>query len=981
MSLGMKQWIGSPWRHLSLLAVLCAGILISAVEFHLLRSLETEKVKSTFDRAAHERLDELQSDLQLSVIRVTALGAFCSSTYPVTRSSFDAFAAPLTSGSDAAIQALEWVPRVSRKERSQVEKLARAAGFADFEIRDRLRQGQMVRSAERDEYFPVLWMQPYLGNEPALGYDTASNLSGGETLQRLLPTGQPIATKRITLVQEKGDQYGVLILQPVFHQVSSSAKRQLVGFALGVLRVGSIVEKHGAQSGIDLTITDEAADAADRQLYPSGGKSIQPTSGLTSNRIIIVGGRNWMLTASPLPGAFPVVRTYSNLGFALSLLITFLVTAYIWSSLFRRMRVEHLVEDRTAALNAALTSLEKANINLEDSEARYRRLVEDSPNAVIVERFGRITLVNRNAVKMFQFDAANDSQQHGLLEFVAPERRTAAAMFLQRFYEEDSQVSAIETRLLRRDGSIIDAEVAASSYVNAGERSVQVIVRDISQRKQEEAENARLIRAIEQAAESIVITDAAANIVYVNPAFETISGYSREEAIGQNPRVLKSGRHSAEFYVELWDKLKVGESWTGHFVNRSKSGRLYTEEASISPVVNRSGEIVNYVAVKRDVTRELELQEQLLQSRKMDAIGRLAGGVAHDFNNMLMVITSYAELITDEIGADHPSRKHLQQILRAAERSSTLIRQLLAFSRNQLFAPRVLDCNTVLTETCNMVRRLIGENIELKCNFAPDLWRVKADADQIVQVILNLCVNSRDAMPDGGTLTLSSRNFQLDEGYVELSVADTGVGIPLEIQEKLFEPFFTTKERGKGTGLGLASVYGIVQQSGGKIHVESTPGQGATFRIHLPRCNEPVAAFEDPSAAPPQSERGVVLLVEDEEPLRDAISEQLSRCGYRVLSAGDGVEALTLLDSHSEVTILITDLVMPRMGGRELVRTASQKAPHLRILVLSGYADQAISPEDCNGCLTAFLQKPFSLRTLMTQLSELSSRPQPVHNF
>jgi two-component system cell cycle sensor histidine kinase/response regulator CckA len=236
-------------------------------------------------------------------------------------------------------------------------------------------------------------------------------------------------------------------------------------------------------------------------------------------------------------------------------------------------------------------------------------------------------------------------------------------------------------------------------------------------------------------------------------------------------------------------------------------------------------------------------------------------------------------------------------------------------------------------------------------------------------------------MPDGGTLTLSSRNFQLDEGYVELSVADTGVGIPLEIQEKLFEPFFTTKERGKGTGLGLASVYGIVQQSGGKIHVESTPGQGATFRIHLPRCNEPVAAFEDPSAAPPQSERGVVLLVEDEEPLRDAISEQLSRCGYRVLSAGDGVEALTLLDSHSEVTILITDLVMPRMGGRELVRTASQKAPHLRILVLSGYADQAISPEDCNGCLTAFLQKPFSLRTLMTQLSELSSRPQPVHNF
>ena len=980
MSLGMKQWVGSPWRHLSLLAVLCAGILISAVEFHLLRSLETEKVKSTFDRAAHERLDELQSDLQLSVIRVTALGAFCSSTYPITRSSFDAFTAPLSAGHDSAIQALEWVPRVSRSERSQVEKSARAAGFPGFEIRDRLRQAEMVRSADRAEYFPVLWVQPYLGNEVALGFDLASNPNRREALESAEATGQPVATKRITLVQEKGDQSGVLILQPVFHRVSSSDKRQLGGFALGVLRVGSMVEKHGAESGIALTITDEGADAAYRQLYPSGRKPAPPASGLASNRMITVGGRNWMLTASPLPRAFPVVRTYSNLGFALSLLITFLVTAYLWSSLFRRMQIEHLVDERTAALNAALTSLEKANSNLEDSEARYRRLVEDSPNAVIVERFGKIMLMNRNAVKMFQFDAARDSQPYGLLEFVAPERRTAAAMFLQRFYEEDLQVSAIETRLLRRDGSIVEAEVAASSFVNAGERSVQVIVRDISQRKREEAENARLIRAIEQAAESIVITDAAANIVYVNPAFETISGYSREEAMGKNPRVLKSGRHSAEFYVELWDKLKTGESWTGHFVNRSKSGRLYTEEASISPVVNRAGEVINYVAVKRDVTRELELQEQLLQSRKMDAIGRLAGGVAHDFNNMLMVITSYAELIADEIDANHPSRSHLQQILRAAERSSTLIRQLLAFSRNQIFAPRVVDCNSILTETCNMVRRLIGENIELNCNFAPDLWRVKADADQIVQVILNLCVNSRDAMPDGGTLTLSSRNFQLDEGYVELSVTDTGVGIPLEIQEKLFEPFFTTKERGKGTGLGLASVYGIVQQSGGHIHVESAPGAGATFRIHLPRCNEPVVASEDPSGAPPQSERGVVLLVEDEKPLRDAIAEQLSRSGFGVLSAGDGVDALKLLATHSEVTILITDLVMPRMGGRELVRTASRKAPHLRILVLSGYADQAFSAEDCNGCPTDFLQKPFSLRTLMTHLAELGSRTQPVHH-
>lgn len=978
-ALSIKQWIGSPWRQLSLLAVLCVGIFISAAEFHILRSLETEKAQSAFARAARERFDVLQSDLQLSIIRVTALGAFCESTDPLPRSAFEKFAAPLLSGNDAALQALEWVPRVSQGERSQIEKYARASGFPEFEIRDRLMQGQMIRSGDRPEYFPVLWMQPYRGNEPALGFDAYSKSSSREAFLRAERTGQLVVTSRNTLVQEIGDQYGVVIIQPVFRLLKDTGERQLLGFAQGVLRVGSIVEKHGAQSGINLTLLDVDADATDQQLYPSTATRPQPSSAFTQRATITIGGRNWMLIATPAPGAFPVARTYSGLGLTLSLLITFLVVAYLWNSSFRHMQVERLVEERTAALHTALADLEKVHSSLEDSEARYRRLVEDSPNAVVVERFGKIVLVNRNAVEMFQFDAAHDSKDHALLEFVAPERKTAAAMFLQRLYEEDLQVDPTETLLLRRDGSIIEAEIAASSYVYAGERSVQVIVRDISQRKQAEAENARLIRAIEQAAESIVITDIDANIVYVNPAFEVVSGYSREEVIGQNPRLLRSDRQSDDFYIALWNKLKAGENWTGHFVNRAKSGRLYTEEASISPVVSRSGEVINYVAVKRDVTRELELQEQLLQSRKMDAIGRLAGGIAHDFNNMLMVMTSYAELLSSSLADDDPNQKHTQQILRAAERSSALIRQLLAFSRKQVFAPRVIDCSTILTETCSMVRRLIAESIELKCDFAPNLWSVKADPDQIVQVILNLCVNARDAMPNGGTLTLSSRNFQFDEGYVELCVADTGIGIPLELQEKLFEPFFTTKERGKGTGLGLATVYGIVQQSGGHIRLESAPGEGATFRIYLPRCREEVAAAEEPGAAQLQADRGLVLLVEDEAPLRGAIAEQLRRKGFEVLCAADGVDALELLASHNDVSILITDLVMPRMGGRELVRIASRKVPHLRIMVLSGYADQTFSHEDCNGCLAEFLQKPFSLRTLMVHLADLASRPRPIH--
>jgi nitrogen-specific signal transduction histidine kinase/ActR/RegA family two-component response regulator len=405
-----------------------------------------------------------------------------------------------------------------------------------------------------------------------------------------------------------------------------------------------------------------------------------------------------------------------------------------------------------------------------------------------------------------------------------------------------------------------------------------------------------------------------------------------------------------------------------------KSGRLYTEEATISPVVNRSGEIINYVAVKRDVTRELELQEQLLQSRKMDAVGRLAGGVAHDFNNMLMVILSYAELLASDLAEDDPRRRHTDQIVLAAERSAALTRQLLAFSRKQVFAPRVLDCNTILTETSSMVRRLIGENIELTCDLATGLWPVKADADQIVQMILNLCVNSRDAMPGGGSLTLSSRNFRLNAGYVEISVSDTGTGIPPEVREKLFEPFFTTKEIGKGTGLGLSTVYGIVEQSGGHIRVESVPGQGATFRIYLPRCSGPECGSDQHAAPAPNPGTSLVLVVEDEETLREAIRKQLQGQGFQVLSAADGAEAMELLKQHVDVAMLITDLVMPRMGGRELVRLASRAMPQLRILVLSGYADQSLSSEDCNGCPMEFLQKPFSLRTLISRIGALNRR-------
>jgi two-component system cell cycle sensor histidine kinase/response regulator CckA len=288
-----------------------------------------------------------------------------------------------------------------------------------------------------------------------------------------------------------------------------------------------------------------------------------------------------------------------------------------------------------------------------------------------------------------------------------------------------------------------------------------------------------------------------------------------------------------------------------------------------------------------------------------------------------------------------------------------------------VIAPQVLDCNAVVTETSSMVRRLISENIELRCKLAPDLWSIKADSGQIVQVILNLCVNSRDAIASGGSITISTRNLAQEQGFVEISVSDSGTGIPLEVQERLFEPFFTTKEHGKGTGLGLATVYGIVQQAGGHIRFESTPGEGTTFHVCLPRCLETASDGETPAAHAVTAERFRVMVVEDEDALRDAISDQLRNSGYEVISAANGEAALELLPQYPDLAVLVCDLVMPRMGGLELARLAEEMIPELHIVFMSGHADQTPSRTKGEPSHFVFLQKPFPMSMLLSHIAEL----------
>ena len=499
------------------------------------------------------------------------------------------------------------------------------------------------------------------------------------------------------------------------------------------------------------------------------------------------------------------------------------------------------------------------------------------------------------------------------------------------------------------------------------------IARDITDRKASEASLRLLSAAVEQSAAGIIVTDTTGTIIYVNRRFCESTGYAREEVVGRNPNVLKSGHHDEAFYREMWSTISAGREWRGEIHNRRKDGSLLRELAAISPIHDADGRITHFLAVKDDVTELRALEQRLLQSQKLEAIGQLAGGIAHDFNNMLTAISGFGDLLRPELEPGSRASEYLDQITRAAARSSRLTSQLLAFSRRQILKPHRLDLNEVARDMAPMLGPLIGERVRLTLTLDEDpAPRVLADRIQIEQVLLNLVLNARDAMPDGGTLEIATRCLAgrgaLDD-RVELVVSDSGGGIPAEALDHIFEPFYTTKPPGQGTGLGLATVYGIVRQSGGEIEVQSEPDQGTRFRIRFPAAPADAEAMTTPvpEAGPlePAADQGAtILVVEDEPPVRQLVSKVLERGGYRVLQAATGEDALALPEVES-IDLLLTDVVMPGMSGRELASALRTMRPELPVLYMSGYTQDEVLRHGIEAGEVSLLEKPFSPADLL----------------
>ncbi len=562
----------------------------------------------------------------------------------------------------------------------------------------------------------------------------------------------------------------------------------------------------------------------------------------------------------------------------------------------------------------------------------------------------------------------------GLLEQSLAE---AASLLAEREQQLRGAADVLEARVGERTAELANTNQALEAEVDERTRAEEQLAET----------NQRLRALIDASPLAIIRLDLDGNVMSWNRAAEQIFGWTEEEVVNRPLPTVPGGEE--ERFRDLLTSAARGETLNGFEAQRRrKDGRLIDIRLWTAPLVNAAGEIRGKIVIAADFTQQRRLEEQFIQAQKMEAIGRLAGGVAHDFNNVITVVSGYGHMLSEGVKDDPVLRDAADEVLKAADRAAALSGQLLAFSRRQFIQPNVVDLNALVSNLQRMLGRVIGEDVEMKVILRPGAANVRADAGQIEQVIMNLAVNARDAMPNGGRLTVEITNVELDENYtrthagvrpgpyVMLAVSDTGVGMDAETRAHLFEPFFTTKERGKGTGLGLSTVYGIVKQHGGDIWVYSEPGKGSTFKIYLPQAGKAAAAAATAPEAPrPKPGTETVLVVEDEEGVRRLVREILESHGYTVLEADSGAKALEIGEQRQgPIDLLVTDVVMPQMSGRDLAEALMMLRPDMKVLFLSGYADRAVVEHGVIELGAGFLQKPFTPQTLAQKVREALDR-------
>jgi two-component system cell cycle sensor histidine kinase/response regulator CckA len=628
----------------------------------------------------------------------------------------------------------------------------------------------------------------------------------------------------------------------------------------------------------------------------------------------------------------------------------------------------------------------------ENATARLAAIVEGSEDAILAYRIdGILTDWNQAATRLYGY-SAEEVIGHNLSIVMPPSRKNESTEILNTIAAGE-RIRQRETVRQRKDGSLLDVSFSASPITGQDGTVIggSGIVRDISSRKRMEEklqQSEERFQLVAQATkDAIWDLDIRSGGVWRSETFWKNFGYPPRDT-EPDMAVWKDLLHP-EDRNRVWNGFQTALSRRSdsyeveyRFRRADESYAVVLDRAYI--VYNETKQPIRAIGAITDLSDRRELEEQFRQAQKMEAVGRLAGGVAHDFNNLLMIIGSYAEMMREQLSPEDRLQKSVAQVKKATDRAAALTQQLLAFSRKQVLLPRIIDLNAVVEDSFKMIKRLIGEDIELNVSLGKSLWAVKADPGQIVQVLMNLCVNARDAMRNGGELTIGTNNVFVDietarkrptfvpGNYAVLIVRDTGTGMTKEVQARLFEPFFTTKESGRGTGLGLSTVYGIVKQSGGYVWFDSELGRGSSFSIYFPAVDAPLTTTITQEIKEAAGHGEIILLVEDEEALRGAISTYLGLHGYKVLEASDGAQAVHIASQHAgSIQVLITDIILPKLSGVELAREVARTSPQAVTLYMSGYTDRELIDYDPASSTVGFLQKPIALQTLLQKLREM----------
>ena len=839
--------------------VICGGVTLSVALLVLLRTTETYKMQAEFENQATEHAVAVERTIESKLVVLESLRAFLQSHYPkAERKQFIAFTHPLLARVHG-IQALEWLPRVARGERAAFEAGAKREVDQHFQITERDGQGRMIRAGQREEYFPVLLMEPHEGNESALGYDPGSGPVRRRALAEARDTGTIIATDPIHLVQDKEVRSGFVVYLPLYTpgaaiETVQARRKHLWSFAAGVYYISSVIERALAPlspRGIDMHVFDNSGTDT-RPLYTHHSRLTpdRPSAhhcseaklleGMNHTALIDIGGRRWSIVCTPAPAFVEARRTWFPwMALATGLTLTGLLAGFIIK----------------AGRAAAREGVHTAELN------QYACIVASSNDM--------LALLNRDFVHL----AAN------------------------------------------------------TAYLTAfGKTRDEVVGHKVAD-------------------------------VFGNEFFETVIRPHAEHCLA-----------GKEVRYEDWFEFPA-------------HGKQHMDIAFV-PYRNLDETICGFIVSGRNVTGRKQAEERFVQAQKLEAIGQLAGGMAHDFRNQLTVIQGFAGMLRRHNMVTLEGQTNVDRILESVDRSTKLIGQLLAFSRKEILEPQIMDLSDMIAELGKSLPQLIGEDARLSISRNSDKYTANVDPNLFHQAIINLVINARDAMPQGGTLIIETDLVELDAEsarlhvgikpgrYVSILVEDSGVGMAEEVRKRVFEPFFTTKTVGEGTGLGLAMVYGFIKQSGGHIECESAPGQGTKFTILFPWIPAPAPSSQtaEVAMAPPSGSEHI-LVVEDEASVRGMIVGFLEEAGYLVVESADPGEALSILNEQGNpIDLLVTDVVMPNISGMELAQRIQAVRPDLRTLFVSGYAGQELTRRGADSVRKNLLVKPFTYEQLLRRV-------------